>query len=184
MTKDDEIQGLKKRILELERANHELKQDNEALRKRINFARGAPAEELIAKLTDGQRTGYKDRYDVTTMSGHRLEVKLSHLQTPSSSRTRRWNWERLLGLNETKQYDFLVLAGEKDPRYDAQYPDLPFVIFLVPRRDVDTIVSSGNRVALNTNLDTARAQKAMVLKSYLVRSPERFTEFRKPRADA
>jgi hypothetical protein len=108
-------------------------------------------------------------------------VKLSHLQKPGSSRTRRWNWDRPLGLNETKEYDFLVLVGEKDPRYYAQYPDLDYVIFLVPRGDVDSIKSKGC-VALNTNLDTARAQKAKVLKRYLVRSRERFAEFREPRS--
>jgi len=182
MTNDDECQRFKKRIVELERENDELKQENDALRSRINFARGVPAEELIAKLTDGKRTGYKDRHDVTTRSGHRLEVKLSHLNNPSSSRTGRWNWDRLLGLNETKKYDFLVLMGVKDPRYHAQYPDLDYVIFLVPRGDVDSIKSRGNCVAPNTNLGTARAQKAIVLKRYLVRSPERFTEFRRPRS--
>jgi len=68
MTKDDEIPGFKKRILELERTNHELKQENEALRNKINFARGAPAEELIANLTDGELTRYKDGHDITTKS--------------------------------------------------------------------------------------------------------------------
>jgi regulator of replication initiation timing len=53
MTKDDEIQRFKKRVRELERENDELKQENKALRKRIDFARGALAEKLIAKLTDG-----------------------------------------------------------------------------------------------------------------------------------
>lgn len=79
MTKDDEILRLKKRILEL-------KEENEALKKRLNFARGVPAEACVAELTDGKRTAYKDRHDVTTKSGHRLEVKLSHLNSPSSSK--------------------------------------------------------------------------------------------------
>lgn len=67
--------------------------------------------------------------------------------------------------------------GEKDQRYEAQYPpDLPYVCFLVPRLDVDTIKSTGNCVALNTNLATARAYKSEALKRYLVRSREHFTE--------
>jgi hypothetical protein len=91
--------------------------------------------------------------------------------------------DRLLGLNETKEYDFLVLVGEKDRTYDAQYPaDLDYVIFLVPRGDVDSIKSK-SCVGLNTNLDTATAPKAKVLKQYLVHSPERFTDFRKPRSE-
>jgi hypothetical protein len=170
MTEDDEIVTLKKRILELE-------EKNEALKKKLNFARGVPAEIFIAELTNGVRTGYKDRHDVTTKRGRRLEVKMSHLNSPGPSKTRRWNWDRLLGLNETKEYDFLVLIGEKDPRYAVQYPsDLPYVCFLVPRDEVDTIKSTGNCVALNTNLLTARANKSIVLKRYIVRSPELFKE--------
>ncbi len=42
MTNDDECQRFKKRIVELERENDELKQENDALRSRINFcARGS-----------------------------------------------------------------------------------------------------------------------------------------------
>jgi hypothetical protein len=169
MTKDDEILRLRERIRVLE-------EENEVLKKRLSGARGVPAEIFVAELTDGKRTRYKDRHDVTTKSGQRLEVKQSHLNAPGPSNTRRWNWDRLLGLNETKEYDFLVLMGDKDPRFDAQYPaDLPWVCFLVPRRDVGNIRSRSNCVALNTNLATARAYKARVLKRYLVRSREHFT---------
>ncbi len=128
MTKDDEILRLRDRVLELEK-------ENEDLKKTLNFARGVPAEIFVAELTGGVRGGYKDGHDVTTNSGHRLEVKLSHLNRPNSSKILRWNWDRLLGLNETKEYDFLVLMGEKDPRYEAQYPGLPYVCFSVPRRN-------------------------------------------------
>jgi hypothetical protein len=170
MTKDDEILSLKGRILELEK-------ENEDLKKALNFPRGVQAEIFIAELTGGVRTGYKDGYDVTTNSGRRLEVKVSRLNRQTTSRTVRWNWDRLLGLNETKDYDFLVLMGEKDPRYEAQYPpELPYVCFLVPKRDVNAI-KTGNCAALNTNLTTARAYKSKVLKRYLVRSREDFYQF-------
>ena len=66
--------------------------------------------------------------------------------------------------------------GEKDPRYEAQYPpNLPWVCFVVPRGDVDTI-KTGNCVGLNTNLTTVEANKSKVLKRYLARSPEDFNE--------
>lgn len=169
MTDCDEILTLKKRIFELE-------EENEALKKKLRFARGVPAEDFVAALTSGVRTRYKDGHDVTTKRGYRLEVKMSHLNCPGSSKTRRWNWDRLFGLNETKEYDFLVLVGDKDPRYDSQYPpDLEYVCFVIPRNEVDTIKSSGNCVALNTNLTTARAPKARILKRYLVASPEYFS---------
>jgi hypothetical protein len=167
MTKDDEILTLKRRIFELE-------EENEALKKRLDFARGVPAEDFVAELTNGLRAGYKDGHDVTTEGGDHLEVKLSHLNS-TSSKTLRWNWDNLLGHNGTKEYHFLVLVGEKDPRYEAQYPELPYVCFVVPRGDVDT-VKTGNCIALNTNLTTARAPKSKVLKCYLARSREHFKE--------
>jgi hypothetical protein len=169
MTKDDEIMRLKERICKLE-------EDNKALKKKLDSARGVPAEDFIAELTHGQRSRYKDGHDITTEGGHRLEVKSSSLHSPSSSKTLRWTWDNLLGLHQTKQYDFLVLVGEKDPRYEEQYPELPYVCFLVPKRDVDTINSDGDCVALNTNLATAKAAKSNVLKRYLVHSREHFLE--------
>ena len=85
MTKDDEILRLKERIFELEEAN-------EALKKRLDFARGVPAEDFVAELTHGVRdAGYKAGYDVTTEGGHHLEVKQSKLNHPGSSKLARWN---------------------------------------------------------------------------------------------
>lgn len=69
-------------------------------------------------------------------------------------------------------------SANKDPRYEAQYPDLPYVFFLVPRNAVNDIKTYGNRVALNTNLNTARAAKAEMLKRYLVRSQQEFQQFK------
>jgi len=169
MTKDAEILRLNERIFKLEK-------ENEALKKRRDSARGVPAEDFIAELTHGRRSRYKDGHDITTESGHRLEVKSSNLHTPSSSKTLRWTWDNLLGLHETKQYDFLVLLGEKDQQYEEQYPELPYVCFLVPRRDVDTINSAGDCVALSTNLAGIRAPKSKILRRYLVHSREHFLE--------
>jgi hypothetical protein len=169
MSKDDEILRLRDRILVLEN-------ENEVLKRKLNFMRGVPAEMFVAGLTEGKRTRYKDRHDVTATGGQRLEVKSSHLNLQERTKTKRWNWDRLLGLNETKEYDFLVLLGEKDPRFEEQYPaDLPYVCFLVPRCDVNNIRNGGNCVALNTNLTTARSVKAQVLKRYLIRTPDQFT---------
>jgi hypothetical protein len=184
MTEADEILRIKKLNLQLGAENEVLKQsvlkleaENDALKKRLDFARGVPAEELVAGLTGGKRTDYKDGHDVKTPHGCLLEVKMSHLNRPTRFNTLRWNWDSLLGSNETKTYDFLVLVGEKDPRYFTDYPlDLPYVCFLVPRGEVGSISSDGDCVALTTNLTRLRADKAKLLKSYLVPSPERFRQ--------
>jgi hypothetical protein len=163
---EEEILKLKGRVRELENENEELK-------KKLDRARGVPAEVLVAQMTCGKRTeGYKDSHDVTTKKGNRIEVKLSKVHAYKSSGTKRWTWDRVLG---PKEYDFLVLAGEKDPRYEGYPPDLDYVFFLVPQSEVNDINSAGDCVALNTNFATARADKARILiDRYLVRSQEQF----------
>ena len=67
----EEIWKLKGRIRELE-------EENEELKKKLDRARGVPAEVLVAQMTGGKRTeGYKHLHDVTTKKGNRIEVKLS-----------------------------------------------------------------------------------------------------------
>jgi hypothetical protein len=174
--KDRNIVGLlHERIRLLERENTQLKKEVEFFRRTPTLAQGLKGETLIANLTDGARTGYKDPHDVTVKGGDRLEVKYSHVNVPNSSTTRRWNWHSVLGSAHNKKYEHLVLVGEKDPRYEDQYPaDLPFVFFLVPRSDVDHI-KTGNDIALNTNLATARASKSLALKRHLVMAEDTFT---------
>jgi hypothetical protein len=164
---EEEILKLKGRIRELE-------EENEEFKKKRARARGVPAEELVAQMTGGKRTeGYKDSYDVLTKKGNRIEVKLSKVHAQKTTNTKRWTWDRVLG---PKEYDFLVLAGEKDPHCCERYPpDLEYVFFLVPRSAVNDINSHGDCVALNTNFATARADKARILiERYLVRSQEGF----------
>jgi hypothetical protein len=113
---------------------------------------------------------------LTVKCGDRLEVKYSHLNVPNRSRTKRWNWHSVLGRSDNKKYEYLVLVGEKDLRYENQYPgDLPFVFFLVPRSDVDDI-KTGNDIALSTNLAEVRAVKSQALKRHLVKDGTTFTK--------
>jgi hypothetical protein len=161
-------------ILALEKENVALKNENNALKKRIEFARGGPVEELIKEWTEGKITKYKDRYDVMTKNGTHLEIKYSKVHTLKNS-VRRWTWHNILGM---KEFDYLVLAGVKDQAYE--YPDLPFVLFVVPRSNMNDIMSGSNGLSLNTNLDIERANnlKAVLLKPYLARSQNEFERFR------
>jgi hypothetical protein len=161
------------RLLELENAL--LRKEVDFFRRTPTLAQGLKGETLIAKLTEGVRTGYKDPHDVTVKSGARLEVKYSHINTPNKSATRRWNWHSVLGMSNNKRYDYLVLVGEKDPRHDDQYPsELDFVFFLVPRSDVDQI-KTGEDIAINTNLAAVWARKSLNLMRHLVMAADRFT---------
>jgi hypothetical protein len=169
------VSGLFEQIRLLERENAKLKKEVEFFRRTPTLAQGLKGETLIANLTGGVRTGYKDPHDVTVKSGDRLEVKYSHLNVPNRYGTKRWNWHSVLGSAHNKKYEYLVLVGEKDLRYENQYPaDLAFVFFLVPRADVDDI-KTGNDIAINTNLTTVRALKSLALKRHLVMADATFT---------
>ena len=171
-----------RRVLLLERENARLRNENAQLKKELEFLRRTPTlaqglkgETLIAKLTDGVRTGYKDPHDITVKNGDRLEVKFSHMNVPNKSKTRRWNWNSVLGSAHNKKYEYLVLVGEKDLRYEGQYPaSLAFVFFLVPRSDVDNI-RTGDDIAINTNLKGVWAPKSLALERHLVMSEDAFT---------
>ena len=165
------------RWLELLKENEALRRENEALKKKLDFARGGPCVIYVAGLPGGEPSRYKDGYDLTTKHGRRLEVKWSKVQLSKESNYRGWVWDNVLGRNETKTYEILVLGGQREERHEAQYPvGLPYVCFLVPRQYVDSIRTC-NAVRLNTNLATARAPKSEILKRYLVRSEAEFRDF-------
>lgn len=163
-------------ILALEKQNAALKNDIKALQTTIEFFRGVPIEELVKEWTEGTRMNYKDGHDVRTKNGTRLEVKFSTIHTPKPS-LKRWTWSSLLGENEKKDFQYLVLAGVKDQSYE--YPALPYVFFIVPRDAVYAITSRGS-LALNTNLDIVRANNktSIMLKGYLVHSQNEFERFK------
>jgi len=160
------------RLLELENAR--LREQLHFFQRTPTLAQGIKGETLIAKLTGGVRTGYSEPHDLTVASGARLEVKISRLNKPNTSATLRWNWHNVLGNSNNKKYDYLVLIGEKDPRYENQYPrDLAYVLFLVPRSDVDHI-RTGKNIAINTNLARIRAPRSLALRERLVTAEDRF----------
>jgi hypothetical protein len=178
MTKLGESLAHKDEVIQaLEKENEALKKEIKALKTQIEFQRGGPVVELIREWTEGTLTVYKDRYDATTKNGTRLEIKHSKVHTLKSG-VRRWTWSSILGMNEMKKFDYLVLAGLKDAHYE--YPDLPYVLFLVPRGNLDHIASGS--LVLNTNLDLDRANnhKLRLLKPYLVRSRNEFERFKCP----
>ena len=85
-----DVSSLQERIQILERENALLKDEVEFFRRTPTLPQGLKGETLIADLTGGVRTGYKDPHDLTLKSGDRIEVKYSHLNVPNSSKTRRW----------------------------------------------------------------------------------------------
>ena len=174
---------LERRNLELAQENQRLKSENDLLKSELEFlktypsiAQGIKGERLVANLTGGVLTGYSDPHDVIVHDEDRIEVKTSHVDVQKGTRTKRWGWSNILGRRNTKEYEWLVLIGEKDLESGCEYPvDLPFVFFMVPRDQVD-LIKTGNMIAINTNLDTARAPKSVALKRHLVVSGTKFKD--------
>ena len=53
---------------------------------------------------------------------------MSRVNVQTGTASKRWGWANPLGKRDTKEYEWLVLIGEAD---------LAYVLFLVPRADVD-----------------------------------------------
>jgi hypothetical protein len=159
MNTQSDITQLQQRIAELESENARLKKEVDFLKLHPTIAQGIKGETLVAQLTDGTITSYAESYDVRTRDGLRLEVKFSKLNQPMKvAPTLRWNWSKPLGwLDKGKDYHYLLLIGEKDPRYLDQYPDgSPYVYFLVPIQSVSVVMNKGRTIggaiAITTNL--------------------------------
>lgn len=177
-----QVSELENRILCLEQELDHFKSRCRLLEREVEFLRlhptisqGLKGERLVCQLTGGLLTKYAEKYDVFLPNLATVEVKHSKLNTPvHGSSTRRWNWSKPLGhLDKGKDYDFLILLGEKDERYPSQYVDnSPFVCFLVPREIVPSLMSKGSLVGgmiqLSSNLTTGWSEKSAIIRRYMI----------------
>jgi len=161
-----------------ERIGH-LEREIEHLRLHPTIASGFRGETLVAQLTEGTLTPYAEQHDLLVGSQVKIEVKFSKLNTPNlTSNTRRWNWGKPLGLfDQGKEFDFLVLVGEKDWNFPEQYLDSePYVYILLHNNDVAKVVTSGKtfgaNIQLTTNFSTVKSAKSKFLISRMVPARE------------
>jgi hypothetical protein len=131
---------------------------------------GVSGEAIIANAIAGQMTPYGACYDVRK-NDVRIEVKTSRLRKHSRfSLALRWSWNKILGENGQKTYDYLVLVGVKDPRYAPWYKDKlgEHVYFCIPRTEVHNFaVRSGRHLMIQLSSRSLGRNKHMRL----------FTEF-------
>lgn len=139
------------------------------------FAQGLKGERLIAKLSGGKLTELNAPYDISVGSSVKVEVKFSKLNCPHRGETRRWQWSKPLGWKDKgKDYDFLLLVGDKDQRFAEQYPpdNSPYVFFLIPHSQVADILTSNKAIGSNaqiiSNLKSARSPASMAIKKHMV----------------
>lgn len=168
-----ETTGAELRALQIE--NKKLRSELEFLKTHPVFVQGVKGETILLKLAGGELSEFAAEHDLTTSGDIRIEIKFSKLNTPAPGKnTRRWNWSKPLGyLDKGKNYDFLVLVGDKDSRYPDQYLDSsPYVFFLIPRNKVTELMSSGSSIGgsmqLGTNFDTLRSPRTLGILAHMV----------------
>lgn len=148
---EEEVEQLRERIRILER-------EVDFLRSHPALSQGLKGERLICDITGSIATQLNASFDLTSTTGLKVEVKVSKLHTPVrvAPNTKRWSWTKPMGwLDKGKDYDYLILLGEKDIRYKDQYlDDSPYVAFMVPLKNVPAICSAGRTIGANVNLTT------------------------------
>jgi hypothetical protein len=170
-----EASTLRKRIAELEQENAVLLRENSVLRAKVTFFDRAPwmrdgirGEQVVAKLIGGTTTPVNERFDVLTSSKRvRLEVKYSNRNIAvDGAATMRWTWVHVLGFDNGKAFDGLILVGDADPRYQYLYrdPESPYIFFDVPYDALNAVVRHTSKIVqISTNPRTARTEVARAL---------------------
>lgn len=159
-------------IAALQRENSALRSKVKELEERVTFLTthaalraGIVGEQLISQIVDGVRTSYAAQHDIVGKDGSRIEVKYARLNCadPGATSTKRWPWGKIFGEGGDKDYDFLVLIGERDERYARLYKDplSPFVLFVLPFANIEpfTMSMNGGRyraIQLSSNPSSAR----------------------------
>ncbi len=173
-TEPDGLQKLQNENRVLRETNDALKIELDFLKLHPVFAAGIRGEALICNLLNGKLTSYAESFDVTA-GDSKLEVKYSALGTPvKGSPTLRWSWSKVLGWKDKgKNYDFLVLVGEKDRRFPDQYKDdTPYVCFLIPRADVESLMFKGAAIGgiiqITSNFSKVQNIQGRKLLNYMV----------------
>lgn len=162
--------------------------ENRRLRERVAFFErntttlfGARGEDAVSRAAAGTRQSRVASIDVDVPSGARVEVKTSAINTlypdRPTSPTKRWAWMRILGTSGRKPFTHLVLLGLVDARHRRKYADprSPYVIFLLPRREVGNFLiksGTGPGIQLTTNPDTVGAKGRRLFEEFQVTERE------------
>jgi hypothetical protein len=173
---DQEAQALRDEVMSLRARVAELENQLLFLQTHGYLADGIRGETLVCRLTGGTASALGAGYDVRIGEALKVEVKFSRLRIPvQGAATRRWQWSRPLGWkNYGKDYELLLLIGEKDSRFASQYPDgSPYVYFLVPRAGVQELMTvdrhmGAGHITVSTNLIGSRSPRSTILRKYLV----------------
>lgn len=104
---------------------------------------GLQGEDLIVKITKGDKTKFGMPHDIELKNGDKVEVKFSKPNIPvPGSKSVRWTWHHIFGNKRLKKYKWLILIGEQPKNEQLNKEIYPYTYFLIPRSDVRKIVDS------------------------------------------
>lgn len=139
----------------LQSENAALRAENERLKNQLHFltthktiAAGIGGERIVSEVTNGILTAYAASFDITAANGATIEVKKAAPSKSEAGRpSARWQWGKVLGESGSKRFDFLLLVGEADERFQHLYRDplSPFIAFCVPFSEVLSISTQGQQ---------------------------------------
>ena len=125
---------------------------------------GIRGEKLVVKITGGWRTPSGWPHDIKMANGQKVEVKTSKIGSPHRSRSasRRWTWGKILGAGGRKDFDWILLLGEKDRDYQGDDNDA-YVYFILNKDDIRSVITNGGNIHLNIDPRTTRSPSGMRL---------------------
>jgi len=164
-----EIRLLNQQITILREQNQKLNRKLKELLQHPSMLAGIKGERLILEFTKGKTTKKCAPYDIRTQDGKRIEVKYSNISCPVlKSTTKRWVWCGLFGERDAKDYDFLVLIGDKDGEHHIFEEDNSnFVYFILTKDNIKEIATTKQKrgwIALNINPKTGWSRAKMLWK--------------------
>ncbi|HEX8463838.1 MAG TPA: hypothetical protein VF627_04400 [Abditibacterium sp.] len=136
-------------VCELERKISLLENGLNFFKVHPKIAAGIKGEILIVKAVTGERTIRNASHDLNASRQEiKIEVKFSNANPVSSTNpSLRWSWNKVTGQQGKKQYDRLILVGEKLPNFIHQYkdPSCPYILYDIPFEGVFDLTTGGEK---------------------------------------
>jgi len=147
---------LAKKIDELEEKVLQLKRVVKYHKSHPTLDKGLRGEKFILSLIKGKTlTGQNAASDIELKNGKKVEVKFSSLNKVGKTTTKRWTWARIYGgrKRREKDWDYLILVGEKDRYYYTYEEDnSPYVYFLLDRKAARRVIGESKSDMVNLTL--------------------------------
>jgi hypothetical protein len=178
---------LRERIAKLESETVILRAEIRLLRKKLGPSAwridANKAEEFVHELVDGERTYGSSIYDLETSNGTKIEIKYSNLnKAMPNSAMRRWVWAHVLGRDNAKVFDRLILLAPHDPQFRNKMkdPDSRWVIFDVPYAEVASLMEKDGMIWTGTHPTkfTRRATHRRLMCDYQITRAELATRYK------